>query len=61
MNVDDLKQSIYEHGGSRIYQERGRERNLLVDTYGDEELALATFEFVKSHLSNHVTQDKEAG
>lgn len=35
----ELKQIIYEHGGSRIYLENPYTRELLADTYGNVKIA----------------------
>lgn len=43
----DIHQTIYDHGGSRIWVERKGKRDLLVDTYGDKELAQAVMDCVK--------------
>ena len=46
-----IKQTIYDHGGSRIYEEKeDGSRNLLVDTYpqryGGDRLAKAVMKFI---------------
>ena len=45
-----LQQTIYEHGGSRIWIERNGKRELLADTYGDETLAQAVMDCVRAYL-----------
>lgn len=45
-----LHQTIYEHGGSRIWIERDGKRDLLADTYGDETLANAVMVCVRAYL-----------
>jgi len=43
-----LKQTIYDHGGSRIYLvDDKNQRDLIADTYYTEEYALAMMEFTK--------------
>lgn len=45
----ELKQNLYEHGGSRIYfDDESGERDLIADTYGEEQRSLAIFHFIKS-------------
>ena len=46
-------QTIYAHGGSRIYTEtkQGGDRELLVDTYWNAEFAEAVFAFTKAYLA----------
>ena len=49
--MSTIKQTIYDHGGSRIYQENtDGSRKLLVDTYpekyGGDRLAKAVYEFI---------------
>jgi len=42
MDAKQIKQTIYQHGGSRIWIEAsGGTRELLADTYRDEAFALA--------------------
>jgi len=46
-----IKQTIYEHGGSRIYRENADgSRDLLVDTYagkfGEDSFAKAVYQFI---------------
>jgi hypothetical protein len=40
-----IRQNVYEHGGSRIWVETSNgNRDLVVDTYGDETLAAWMFD-----------------
>ena len=45
---DQIQQSLYEHGGSRIWIEVDNDKTLLCDTYHTKELSLAVFQFIKS-------------
>lgn len=48
----DLKQTIYDSGGCRIYFERGRKRQIVADAYQDREFALALMAFVQGYYEN---------
>lgn len=46
-----LYQTIYEHGGSRIWAEDDKGRHLIADTYGDNpNMAIAVFNFLDKWL-----------
>lgn len=49
----EIKQIIYAHGGSRIYSQSGRERDLMADTYKNEAYSLAVFEFTKKWFAEY--------
>ena len=53
--TQELKQVIYDHGGSRIYlaEKDDSDRELLVDTYHTEEFAIAVRDFVSKWLSEN--------
>ena len=57
--MTELKQMIYEHGGSRIYLHDGNDnnRNLLMDTYHTEEFAIAARKFTEDWLKQHATKE----
>jgi hypothetical protein len=46
----ELKQTIYPHGGSRIWLDIDGERKLLVDTFTTKEFAEAARKFVEEWL-----------
>ena len=48
-----LMQTIYEHGGSRIWTEKEDGRKLIADTYTDAEYAKAVRDFTDKWLSEH--------
>jgi hypothetical protein len=55
-----IKQTIYEHGGSRIYRENADgSRDLLVDTYagklGGDNFAKAVYQFIVDYHTLPVT------
>jgi len=50
--TDNLKQTIYDHGGCRIYFEKDRERNLIADGYHTEDFAKALMEFTRNYFAN---------
>ena len=45
-----LRQTIYEHGGSRIWIEKDGKRELLADTFTTEEYAKAVRDFTEQWL-----------
>ena len=47
VKCDTVKQTIYEHGGSRIWTETDGRRNLIADTYQDAEYAKAVRDFTE--------------
>lgn len=49
LEPDDLKQDIYDHGGSRIYSIENGGRSLICDTYQTPHFAKAVFDFVKQY------------
>ena len=53
----EINQAIYDHGGSRIWREVDGRRDLLADTYGSKELAVAVRVFIEGWL----TQSAEGG
>ena len=46
----DLRQTIYSHGGSRIWIEKPGGRELVADTYTDAEYAKAIREFTEEWM-----------
>ena len=44
-------QNIYEHGGSRIWRETKDGRELLADTYGNADMALAVKKCIEEFLA----------
>lgn len=50
LNDDEPQQTIFEHGGSRIWIERDGKRELLADTYGDAALARAVMVCIRAYL-----------
>lgn len=48
--MKEIKQVIYEHGGSRIWFEERGIRFLVVDSFLDEGFAKSLLEFVKQYL-----------
>ena len=57
----ELKQMIYEHGGSRIYTHDGNDehRDLFIDTYHTKEFAIAARKFTEDWLKQHATKDND--
>ena len=51
----EIKQSIYDHGGSRIWREPDGRRDLLVDTYHTREFAEAVRDFTDKWFRENVT------
>ena len=48
----ELKQTIYGHGGSRIWIETDKGRELVADTYMDEPFAVAIRDFAEQWLNS---------
>jgi hypothetical protein len=50
-----LKQTVYDHNGSRIWLEDGEHRKLLVDTYpmGTSDFATEIMDFVRLWIAHH--------
>ena len=46
-----IRQTVYHHGGSRIYREHDGRRDLIADTYTDEHFAEALYAFVLDYFS----------
>ncbi len=49
--VENIKHTIYEHGGSRLFFELGPERKLIADSYYDEKFARAMRAFVEEYFT----------
>lgn len=54
--IANLKQTIYEHGGCRIYFEKNEKHNLIADGYHTEDFAKALMEFTTNYFAN--TEDR---
>jgi len=56
----EIKQDLYDHGGSRIYiLMPNNERKLRVDTYGgNREFSKAVFEFTKKWFTEYAERRK---
>lgn len=48
-----IMQTIYDHGGSRIWREKEGTRELLADTYLCKEFSEAVRDFIEQWLSRH--------
>ena len=59
--LSDIKQTIYEHGGCRIFFEKGRHRQLIADGYQDEPFAVALRKFVEDYYANSRDQSPAEG
>ena len=49
---DKIFQNIYYHGGSRIWRETKGGRELLADTYGNAEMAVAVKKCIENFLAD---------
>lgn len=56
--ANEIKQTIYEHGGSRIWIELDGQRNLLCDTYHTKELAVVVRGFIEHWWKQYNACDK---
>jgi hypothetical protein len=55
-----LRQTIYEHGGSRMWLEKNGERKLLVDTYTTDNFAKAIRAFTEEWLRHNDKVERRA-
>ena len=60
MNIKKIKQTIYEHGGSRIYIDLPTGRELIADTYSSAEYAKAVLQFTKEWLTKNGRKEHES-
>jgi cytochrome c biogenesis protein ResB len=50
--ISDIRQNLYDHGGCRIYFEKGDKRDLICDAYQDEAFSVALRKFVEDYYAN---------
>jgi len=50
--ISDIRQNIYDHGGCRIYFEKGDKRDLICDGYQDAAFSAALRKFVDDYFAN---------
>jgi hypothetical protein len=51
-----IRQTVYHHGGSRIYREHDGRRDLIADTYTDEHFAEALYAFVLDYFRHQESE-----
>lgn len=49
--MPEIKQNVYEHGGSRIWIEENGKRKLIVDSFTDSDFAKALLDFVIQYFN----------
>lgn len=56
-NSTDISQTIYDHGGSRIWIEKDGNRKLIADTYTTKDYALALRDFTEQWLRENTIEE----
>ena len=56
--ASSVRQSIYKHGGSRLWIEQNGERELIVDTYTTAEFAKAIRAFTEEWLRQNAAGER---